>query len=195
MAASSEWYPTCETGLQRRGPLYLQLGCFLVSSGDRRCVQVCAARVHAPATTAHMPAMGDDGTQLVEAKLEKLDLHKSSIEELQLARVVTRTPQVLSLVNYSSDNDESDPDEEDGRLHTTREFHENGNVKHSQTFQYCKTRLGKPYKRVVEEKHFDTDGVCRLDVHFAIGSPYLSRKHYYATQTLKSESLFWVDDE
>lgn len=140
-------------------------------------------------------ATGANGTAVVEARLEKLQLESASLEELQLARVVTRKAQPLCLVNYSSDNDDSDPDEEDGRLITERETHENGVQRHFRTYQNCVGRTGRPYQRVVEDKHFDTDGVCRLDVHYAIGSPYLSRKHYYPNQTLKSESLFWVDDE
>lgn len=48
---------------------------------------------------------------------------------------------------------------------------------------------------MVEEKHFDPDGVCRMDVHFAPGQPYLSRKHYFPTQRLKSELMFFVEDE
>eukprot|EP00168_Porphyra_purpurea_P016455 TRINITY_DN532_c0_g1_i11.p1 TRINITY_DN532_c0_g1~~TRINITY_DN532_c0_g1_i11.p1 ORF type:complete len:393 (+),score=79.69 TRINITY_DN532_c0_g1_i11:412-1590(+) len=42
---------------------------------------------------------------------------------------------------------------------------------------------------------FDVDGVCRVDVHFALGQSYLYRKHYFANQRLKSESVFWVEDE
>jgi hypothetical protein len=133
--------------------------------------------------------------ELIEGRLEKLDLQASSLEELQLARVVVRKPQTLALVGYSSDNDASDGDEEDGRLVTEREYHDNGVQRHFRTYQNTVSPSGKHYQRVVEDKHFDTDGVCRLDVHFAIGSPYLSRKHYYPCQTLKSESLFWVDDE
>jgi MORN repeat variant len=71
----------------------------------------------------------------------------------------------------------------------------NGMPRYLRTYQNCVSPGGRKYQRVMEEKHFDTDGVCRLDVHFAIGSPYLSRKHYHPNQTLKSESLFWVDDE
>jgi antitoxin component YwqK of YwqJK toxin-antitoxin module len=141
-----------------------------------------------------MAANGKDST-VVEARLEKLTLEKASLEELQLARVVTRRAQPLSLVNYSSDNDDSDADEEDGRLVTERQLHDNGVLRHFRTYQNCVSAIGRKYERVVEDKHFDTDGVCRVDVHFAIGSPYLSRKHYYPNQTLKSESLFWVDDE
>lgn len=137
---------------------------------------------------------GLDNT-IVEAKLVNLQLDTATVEELQLARVVTRKAQPLCLVNYSSDNDNSDDDEEDGRLHTDRDTHANGTPKHYRTYQKCVSPTGKPYQRIVEDKHFDTNGVCRLDVHFAIASPYLSRKHYYPNQTLKSESLFWVDDE
>lgn len=137
-----------------------------------------------------------NGTQdLVEAKLEKLQLDTASLEELQLARVVTRRPQTMVLAGYTSDNDASDEDEEDGKLFTLREYHDNGMPRHFKTYQNCTSASGKTFERIVEDKHFDTDGVCRLDVHFAIGSPYLSRKHYYPNQRLKSESLFWVDDE
>lgn len=143
-----------------------------------------------------MTEVGENEQQVVETNFEKLSLQTSSLEDLQLARVVTRKPQTLSLVGYSSDNDASDEDEEDGYLVTEREFHDNGVQMHFLTYQNCvSSGTGVKYKRVVEDKHYDTDGVCRLDVHFAIGSPYLSRKHYYPNQTLKSESLFWVDDE
>jgi antitoxin component YwqK of YwqJK toxin-antitoxin module len=142
-----------------------------------------------------MAANGTD-TAVVEARMEKLQLDKASLEELQLARVVTRKAQPLCLINYSSDNDDSDADEDDGRLNTERSTHENGMQRHFRTYQNCvSATTGRKYQRIVEDKHFDTDGVCRLDVHFAIGSPYLSRKHYYPNQTLKSETLFWVDDE
>jgi hypothetical protein len=142
-----------------------------------------------------MSASKDTSQQLVEAKLEKLLLDRASLEELQLARVVTRKAQTLCLQGYSSDNDDSDPDEDDGALITERKSHMNGMQRYLRTYQNCVSPAGRNYQRTMEEKHFDTDGVCRLDVHFAIGSPYLSRKHYHANQTLKSESLFWVDDE
>ncbi|PXF43150.1 hypothetical protein BWQ96_07094 [Gracilariopsis chorda] len=133
--------------------------------------------------------------QLVEASLGKLDLDASPLEELQLARVVTRKQQQIVFVGYNSDQDDSDSDEEDGRLVTTREYHDNGQPRYFKTYQPLTDANGKPYQRVVEEKHFDIDGVCRVDVHFAIGQPYLYRKHYWPNQRLKSESVFWVDDE
>lgn len=132
---------------------------------------------------------------LVEAQIEKLDLDTSPMEDLQLARVITRKPQQIVFKGYSSDQDDSDEDEEDGRLVTKRKYHANGNQMLFRTFQVKYDRNGCAYERTVEEKHFDVDGVCRLDVHFAIGQPYLYRKHYFASQKLKSESVFWVEDE
>lgn len=132
---------------------------------------------------------------LIEVGVEKLDLQKSSLEELQLARVVTRKQQVVVFTGYSSDQDESDDDEEDGRLVTIREYHDNGQARYMKTFQNLVDGFGKPYERMIEEKHYDTDGVCRVDVHFAIGQPYLYRKHFWHNQRLKSESVFWVEDE
>jgi len=77
-----------------------------------------------------------------------------------------------------------------------KHFHDNGNAKYFRTFQRLKATATKPAcERVVEEKHFDVGGVCRMDVHFAIGQPYLSRKHFYENQRLKSEKLFFVEDE
>ena len=132
---------------------------------------------------------------MIETQIEKLDLDTSPLEDLQLARVVTRKPQQLVFKGYSSDNDQSDSDEEDGRLMTKRKFHANGNPMLFRTFQIRYDRNGAAYERLVEEKHYDVDGVCRVDVHFAIGQPYLYRKHYYQNQRLKSENVFWVDDE
>ncbi len=132
---------------------------------------------------------------LIEVQLGKLDLQKSSLEELQLARVVTRKQQTVIFKGYSSDQDDSDDDEEDGCLNTIREYHDNGQPRYTKTFQNAMDGYGRKYERLVEEKHFDTDGICRVDVHFAIGQPYLYRKHYWHNQHLKSESVFWVDDE
>lgn len=140
-------------------------------------------------------ANGSDSTHLVEVKLDKLDLNASTTEELQLARVLTRKRQQLVFVGYTSDNDDSDDDEEDGRLHTERHYHDNDRPRYFNTYQNRTDSSGRPYRRLIEEKHFDTDGVCRLDVHFAIGQPYLYRKHYWYNQRLKSESVFWVEDE
>ncbi|CAN8074139.1 unnamed protein product [Agarophyton chilense] len=136
-----------------------------------------------------------NGQQLIEATLTKLDLDATPFEELQLARVVTRKQQQITFVNYNSDQDDSDSDEEDGRLITTREYHDNGQPRLFKTFQRLNDHSGMPYRRIVEEKHFDIGGVCRVDVHFAVGQPYLYRKHYWHNQQLKSESVFMVDDE
>ncbi|KAI0566711.1 Heat shock protein tDnaJ [Gracilaria domingensis] len=142
-------------------------------------------------------ALKEDGNaqELVEATLSKLDLDSTPLEELQLARVVTRKQQQITFVNYSSDQDDSDSDEEDGRLITQREYHDNGQPRVFKTLQRLMDHNGMPYERIIEEKHFDIGGVCRVDVHFAIGQPYLYRKHYWPNQRLKSESVFWVDDE
>lgn len=133
--------------------------------------------------------------QLVEAGLGKLDLDTTPFEELQLARVYTRKQQQITFVNYSSDQDDSDSDEEDGRLITQKEYHDNGMQRYFRTYQNLFDAKGMPYQRIIEEKHFDTDGVCRVDVHFAVGQPYLYRKHFWPNQRLKSESVFWVEDD
>lgn len=143
--------------------------------------------------------MADGGAESMDRavveRIGKLDLHSSPLEDLQLARVVTRKQQALTFHGYTSDNDDSDADEEDGRMHTRRERHDNGNMRYLKTYQNAVDSLGRPYERLVEEKHFDVDGVCRVDVHFALGQSYLYRKHYFANQRLKSESVFWVEDE
>lgn len=138
---------------------------------------------------------GDKEQQLVQARLEKLDLETTAFEELQLARVITRKQQQISFVNYSSDQDDSDSDEDDGRLINSKEYHDNGQPRHFRTYQNCYDSQGLPYERLIEEKHFDIGGVCRVDVHFAVGQPYLYRKHFWPNQRLKSESVFWVEDE
>lgn len=112
-----------------------------------------------------------------------------------MARVYTRKRQQISFTDYNSDNDNSDTDSDDGQLHTERHYHENGRSRHFRTYQLCFNASGLPYQRIIEEKHFDIDGVCRLDVHFGLGQPYLSRKHYWPNQRLKSEAAFWVGDE
>ena len=132
---------------------------------------------------------------VIEAVQSKLDLDTTPLEELQLACVVTRKQQQITFINYSSDNDDSDSDEEDGRLISEKQYHQNGQPRFFKTYQSMVDLQGLPYQRLIEEKHFDTDGVCRVDVHFAIGQPYLYRKHYWPNQRLKSESVFWVDDE
>lgn len=126
-----------------------------------------------------------------------LDLHRSSCEELQIARVYTRHQTQVCLRNgYASEDDNSDQDEEEGRLYNSRYYHDNGNPKYFKTFTIL-PRLGDlpEVERLIEEKHFDVDGVCRMDMHFGLGQPYLSRKHYYANQRLKSEKLFFIENE
>lgn len=136
-----------------------------------------------------------DEQQLVNHTVDKLNLESSPLEELQLARVITRKQQQVAFVNYNSDQDDSDSDEEDGRLINIKEYHDNGQPRYFRTYQNCTDSHGRLYQRMIEEKHFDTDGVCRVDVHFAVGQPYLYRKHFWPNQRLKSESVFWVDDE
>jgi len=127
-----------------------------------------------------------------------IDLHRSSFEELQLAKVYTRKKAELCLADgYHSSDDETDEDEEDGKLFTERTHHDNGQKKFLKTYQLLapKNGHGPPVERIVEEKHYSPDGVCMLDVHFGLGQPYLSRKHYWPGQKLKSEQLFFVEDE
>eukprot|EP00434_Breviolum_minutum_P010137 symbB.v1.2.008945.t1/scaffold563.1/size187063/22 len=126
-----------------------------------------------------------------------LDLHRSSLEELQLARIYTRhRTDVMLSQGYNSEEDDSDGDESDGRLYTERQYHDNGNPKYFRTYiRLPPTVTQRSCERVIEEKHFDVGGVCRLDVHFALGQPFLSRKHFYENQRLKSEKLFFVEDE
>ncbi|CAE7365079.1 unnamed protein product [Symbiodinium sp. CCMP2592] len=126
-----------------------------------------------------------------------LDLRKSSLEELQLARIYTRNRTEVALAQgYLSEEDDSDADEVDGKLYTEKYYHDNGNPKYFRTYlRLPPTVTQRACERVVEEKHFDVDGVCRLDVHFALGQPFLSRKHFYPNQRMKSEKLFFVEDE
>eukprot|EP00933_Yihiella_yeosuensis_P013581 TRINITY_DN12514_c0_g2_i1.p1 TRINITY_DN12514_c0_g2~~TRINITY_DN12514_c0_g2_i1.p1 ORF type:complete len:281 (-),score=53.26 TRINITY_DN12514_c0_g2_i1:154-996(-) len=126
-----------------------------------------------------------------------LDLHRSSLEDLQLARIYTRRQSQVCLRNgYNSDDDDSDDDESEGRLFTEKHYHDNGQPKFFRTYQALPATASQPScERVVEEKHFDVGGVCRMDVHFALGQPYLSRKHFYENQRMKSEKLFFVEDE
>lgn len=140
-------------------------------------------------------AKNDDAGQLTTQFAGKLDLNDSSLEELQLANVVQRSRQQLVFVGYNSDEDVSDHDEDDGRMYHIKEYHDNGNLRYFKSYQVAYDREGHPYDRMVEEKHFDTNGVCRVDIHFALGQPYLYRKHFWPRQTLKSESVFWVEDE
>lgn len=139
-------------------------------------------------------ASADDQT-VITVGVEKLDLYASSVPELQLAKVVTRRAQAMVYAGYSSDQDNSDEDEGDGALQTVVKRHSNGAPMHSRTFQVLVDARGRSFERMVEEKHFDPDGVVRVDVHFALGQPYLYRKHYWANQRLRSESVFWVSDE
>jgi antitoxin component YwqK of YwqJK toxin-antitoxin module len=126
-----------------------------------------------------------------------LDLHRSSCEELQIARIYTRKQtQICLATGYNSGDDDSDADEEDGRLITERSYHDNGNQRHFKTYQMLPAIGRQPaVERIIEEKHFDVGGVCRVDYHFGLGQPYLSRKHFYENQRLKSEQLFFVEDE
>jgi len=126
-----------------------------------------------------------------------LDIHKSSCEELQIARIYQRHQTQICLLNgYNSGDDQSDEDEEEGRLYTERHYHDNGRQKYFRTYQAVPAKCGQSaYQRLVEEKHFDIGGVCRVDCHFGLGQPYLSRKHFYENQRLKSEQLFFIEDE
>jgi|ERR1719264_886917 len=126
-----------------------------------------------------------------------LDIHKSSCEELQISRIYRRKQTQICLANgYDSGDDDSDEDEEEGRLYTERQYHDNGQQKFFRTYQVLPATGDLPAaQRMVEEKHFGVDGVCRVDVHFGLGQPYLSRKHFYENQRLKSEQLFFVEDE
>jgi antitoxin component YwqK of YwqJK toxin-antitoxin module len=143
-----------------------------------------------------MPAMTE---KIVAHHADKgaLDLHKSSCAELQIARIYTRKQTEICLADgYNSEEDFSDSDEEEGRLFTERLYHDNGTQKYFRTWQQLPGRGGgPPIQRLIEEKHFGVDGVCRLDIHFGLGQPYLSRKHFYENQRLKSEQLFFVEDE
>jgi antitoxin component YwqK of YwqJK toxin-antitoxin module len=143
-----------------------------------------------------MPQGYEKGELAVQAP-GVLDLHGSTYEELSIARVYTRHKQQLSLLHgYNSEEDVSDEDEEDGSLHTDRTFHDNGQQKYKRTYQKLTARGDLPAcERIVEEKHFNPAGVCMLDIHFGLGQPYLSRKHFYENQRLKSEQLFFVEDE
>lgn len=126
-----------------------------------------------------------------------LDLNRSSVEELQIARIYTRHQTQVCLRNgYVSDDDCSDADEDDGKLFTEQHHHDNGQPKYKRTWQVLPAKGHLPsVERLVEEKHFDVGGVCRVDTHFGLGQPYLSRKHFYENQRMKSEKLFFVEDE
>lgn len=132
---------------------------------------------------------------------QTLELHHSSADALRLAGIYNRRGTVIDLKHgYHSGEDDSDPDEDDGHLQTERLYHENGQQRYYRTFvrRPCQSPYSRPddsYDRVIEEKHFDPSGVCRVDVHFALGQPYLYRKHYHANQRLQSEKMFFVEDE
>eukprot|EP00186_Timspurckia_oligopyrenoides_P001733 CAMPEP_0182443516 /NCGR_PEP_ID=MMETSP1172-20130603/2236_1 /TAXON_ID=708627 /ORGANISM="Timspurckia oligopyrenoides, Strain CCMP3278" /LENGTH=248 /DNA_ID=CAMNT_0024638829 /DNA_START=159 /DNA_END=905 /DNA_ORIENTATION=- len=97
---------------------------------------------------------------------------------------------------YNSNDEVSDPDEEDGQVYTHREYHDSGATKLYRTYQIMPRPDGKgTFERMIEEKHFNPDGVCMVDIHFSVGQSFLSRKHYHPSQSLKSEKLFFVDDE
>jgi len=144
---------------------------------------------------------------MVESRIAKnaedtVDLHRSSFEELQVARVYTRNRTEFATLarGYVSDDDQSDEDEMDGKMSTERQYHDiyNGKrqLKFIKTIQTLAAKGSLPgCQRLVEEKHYCPDGVCMLDVHFGLGQPYLSRKHYWPNQTLKTEKLFYVDNE
>lgn len=133
----------------------------------------------------------------VVVKEATLDLHRSSFEELQIARIYTRHQTQVSLQQgYNSGDEQSDDDEPEGRLYTERQYHDNGAQKYFRTYQILPAKGDLPAcERLIEEKHFDVGGVCRVDIHFGLGQPYLSRKHFYENQRLKSEKLFFVEDE
>jgi len=126
-----------------------------------------------------------------------LDLHGSNYEDLSIARIYTRHKQQLSLLHgYNSDDDKSDDDEEDGKLFTEKYYHDNGQPKFKKTIQKLAAKGDLPAcERLIEEKHYNVDGVCMLDIHYGLGQPYLSRKHFYENQRLKSEQLFFVENE
>mmetsp|Transcript_9428 Transcript_9428/g.16375 ORF Transcript_9428/g.16375 Transcript_9428/m.16375 type:complete len:306 (-) Transcript_9428:84-1001(-) len=136
-------------------------------------------------------------TSIIERSIKDLDLQTSSLQELQLAHVITRQRQLVTFqTSYASDDDQSDEDEEDGKVYSIREYHDSGQLKMYRTYTIKQKPDGSGvYQRMIEEKHFNPDGVCMLDVHFAIGQPYLSRKHYHPNQRLKSEKLFFIEDE
>lgn len=148
-------------------------------------------------TTSKQPAAGKS-QQLANLAPSAIDLHRSSYEELQVARIYTRQRQDICIAHgYNSEDDASDNDEEDGKLYTQCSHHDNGQKKFQRTFTVLqpKNPWDDGIERIVEEKHYSPEGVCMLDVHFGLGQPYLSRKHYHHNQRLKSEKLFFVDDD
>jgi len=140
---------------------------------------------------------GSSAEALSKLPTGALDLSRSSCEELAIARIYQRHQTQLCLANgYNSGDDDSDPDEEEGKLFTERYYHDNGRQKYFKTYQPLPAKGDLPEaQRIIEEKHFDIDGVCRVDIHFGLGQPYLSRKHVHENQRLKSEQLLFIEDE
>lgn len=134
---------------------------------------------------------------IIEHSGKDLDLVRSSLEELQLAHVINRGSHVIKFSSgWNSDNESSDEDELDGKVFTYREYHDSGTTKLYRTYQNKPHPSGTgTYQRLIEEKHFNPDGVCMVDIHFSVGQSYMSRKHYHPSQSLKSEKLFFVEDE
>jgi antitoxin component YwqK of YwqJK toxin-antitoxin module len=148
------------------------------------------------------PAAGRKETTAVATFTGVIDLHKSSYEELRLAKVYTRTRQEICLANgFHSDDDDSEGDEDEGRLYTENYHHANGQLRYTKTYQNIAAKTlpsGEylpPAERLVEEKHFSPEGVCMLEVSFVLGQPYLFRKHYHHNGRPKSEKLFYVEDD
>merc|ERR550537_529144 len=122
---------------------------------------------------------GYAGGEEIQVREEtQLDLHRSSYEELSLAKVYTRKKVELSLANgYHSEDDQTDEDEQDGTVYTEKKHHANGQIMYIKTYQILPGvtgpdgRRSRPTERMVEEKHYNPDGVCMLDNHFALGQP------------------------
>ena len=170
------------------------------NSDELRSAADAVANWHFANSAARPP---DDALAVLDDGPRALDLHASSAEELRLAGVYTRSCTTLQLHDgYRSDQDDSETDEDGGYLQTEWRYHDNGAMSYYRTFarrhRATDVHASAPdafYERLVEEKHFDPSGVCRVDVHFALGQPYLYRKHYHPNQRLKSERMFFVEDE
>eukprot|EP00187_Rhodella_violacea_P016110 CAMPEP_0184728348 /NCGR_PEP_ID=MMETSP0314-20130426/39857_1 /TAXON_ID=38298 /ORGANISM="Rhodella maculata, Strain CCMP 736" /LENGTH=88 /DNA_ID=CAMNT_0027194175 /DNA_START=105 /DNA_END=367 /DNA_ORIENTATION=+ len=70
---------------------------------------------------------------------QKIDLMTSTLEDLQIARIITRHKQEIQLrpgsaSNYLSDQEDSEPEEEDGYMKMEKYWHENGALKYCRTF-------------------------------------------------------------
>eukprot|EP00929_Paragymnodinium_shiwhaense_P109736 TRINITY_DN7623_c0_g2_i1.p1 TRINITY_DN7623_c0_g2~~TRINITY_DN7623_c0_g2_i1.p1 ORF type:complete len:339 (+),score=73.15 TRINITY_DN7623_c0_g2_i1:65-1018(+) len=156
-----------------------------------------AAQAKQPTTANAGQQPASKAQQLANLRAQPIDLHRSAYEELQVARIYTRNRTEMTLANgYNSEDDDSDEDEIDGKLFTEKHFHDNGQPKFKRTYLRMPARGQLPAnERVVEEKHYSPEGVCMLDVHFGLGQPYLSRKHFHHNQRMKSEKLFFVEDE